>query len=828
MQPSPAADDVPASAAPPITVAVTEPRVLDHTPSPVPPAAEPTPGEQAGSLDTPTPAPISVSATLTSSLASARQSIRNGDYAAAQSLLAPLASDASLDPRQTATVLYLSARSALAEGNASQALVALDRLSALPVLQAEELSFEPASVLLLRARALTELGRPDDALLDYSAAVATDPALAEAVEPKIAALHLALGDGEAAAAAYRRAADSLVDTEEQRSALAGLLENLAVTYEGLGEPARAAAVYDEILTIARNAPYRTQILYKAGLAFAGAGDERTAVERWSSATVESPESQAAYLALVELVNRDVAVDAYQRGYIDLMAGAWLPAINAYQAYLAQGDAAAQQGAALLGIGQAYLGLNDPAAARPYFDRIINEFPSCDCYGQAWLELARVQVALGDTVAARRTYRTFAREHPSDPLAAEALWRSGLSALAEQNEAEAGLDLLTLVDSFPASARAPQALYAIAMGALETGLPNQAAGALARLVQEYPDYRWDAVAYWLGRVYHAQGKPDAGDEEWQRLVARAPDSYYGILAAQGLRDVLPSGGAMLQHVADVIGPAGVLQGDDGSQAFAEAWLATWIDGGDASLAALPAAVAEDPGWTAGRLLLAADLRTEASAAFNRILAVNREDPRVLYALSMAFEDLGLTNLSIRSTARLLQLAPVQLTEEAPIFLQQRAYPLPYASLIRDAARTHGIPPALYFSLIRQESLFEGEARSSAAAQGLAQIIPDTGQWIADRVGYPDYVNSLLFRPVVNVDFGAYYLAWARDYLDGNLVSALVGYNAGPGNAERWRALSGADDPLYVEVLEYTEPRLYVQAILSNLYHYERLYPTLSSP
>ena len=104
----------------------------------------------------------------------------------------------------------------------------------------------------------------------------------------------------------------------------------------------------------------------------------------------------------------------------------------------------------------------------------------------------------------------------------------------------------------------------------------------------------------------------------------------------------------------------------------------------------------------------------------------------------------------------------------------------------------------------------------------QIIPDTGEWVATRLGYVDYTNDLVYRPDVNLKFGAYYLAWARDYLNGNLISALVGYNAGPGNAERWRQSIGNDDALYVELLEYSEPRAYIRAILSNLYHYTRLY------
>ena len=63
---------------------------------------------------------------------------------------------------------------------------------------------------------------------------------------------------------------------------------------------------------------------------------------------------------------------------------------------------------------------------------------------------------------------------------------------------------------------------------------------------------------------------------------------------------------------------------------------------------------------------------------------------------------------------------------------------------------------------------------------------------------------------------------RDYLDDNLVSALVGYNAGPGNSKNWREMSGEDDVNFVEILEMYEPRTYVKAIAANLYHYYRLY------
>jgi soluble lytic murein transglycosylase len=280
--------------------------------------------------------------------------------------------------------------------------------------------------------------------------------------------------------------------------------------------------------------------------------------------------------------------------------------------------------------------------------------------------------------------------------------------------------------------------------------------------------------------------------------------------------------MLRTVAAVAGPPSRLEGDDGSQAFAEQWLAEWLQVEPAELVTLPADVAADPDLTTGRVLLELDERGDALAALERVYTRNQNDKQALYALSLEFERLNTYRLSLLAMARLLQFSPAGLVENAPIFLQQRAYPLRFEELISQEATANGIDPLVMFSLIRQESLFEEGARSWAAAQGLAQIIPDTGAWVAERLGYPGYTNALIYRPYINVKFGAYYLSWVRDYLDGNLVSALVGYNAGPGNSEVWRAQAGTDDALFVELVGLTEPRVYVQAVVTNLYHYTRLY------
>jgi soluble lytic murein transglycosylase len=779
----------------------------------------------------PTPAPPTATPTVPAmpadQLVQAVELHRMGDYVAARSRLAALINDPAAEQGVRQDARFYLAKGYLADGYYTEALNILEEMeagfdTATTSSAAPAPSFDrQTETHLLRALILSGAGRTGEAIESYRQAMASYPQLGVLVQPRLARAYAALGDSANAAVAYRAAADAATDVVQR----VVLLEALASTYSMAGRYAESVAAYDEILSVAVNAPYRAQIQYMAGEVLALSGDQSAAIARWQAATDEGPATNYAYRALVRLVERQVDFDLYQRGLINLAAESWQPAINALTAYLETAPADdARRDTALHMLGQSYLGIGDLASATATFDRVIAEYPTCTCFGQAWIDRARTLAAGGDSAGARRVYRTFARDYGSNALAPEALWRSGIMALNEGNAVEAAVDLLSIAELFPNSERAPQALYIIGVGAYVNKLYVESEDALERAQTLYPDYRWDAVGYWLGRAQAARGDRAAAEATWQAVVRRAPDVYFGVMSAQALRQLPSTGGSVvnLQNMAAIAGPPSTVAGDDGSQAFAEQWLADWLGVNASGLEQLPEAVTSDPDWIAGQMFLAVDERGDALAALERVYVRHQNDSATLYAMSMEFERLQAYRLSLIAMARLLQFSPAGLVENAPVFLQKRAYPQHFADLIVAESETYGIEPLLFFSLIRQESLFEEGARSFAAAQGLAQIIPDTGAWVAERLRYPNYTNAMVYRPFVNVKFGAYYLDWVRDYLDGNLVSALVGYNAGPGNSDSWRDSFGADDALFVEQLTYTEPRIYIHTIVSNFYHYTRLY------
>jgi soluble lytic murein transglycosylase len=131
-----------------------------------------------------------------------------------------------------------------------------------------------------------------------------------------------------------------------------------------------------------------------------------------------------------------------------------------------------------------------------------------------------------------------------------------------------------------------------------------------------------------------------------------------------------------------------------------------------------------------------------------------------------------------------------------------------------------------SVVRQESLFEGFVRSSAGAQGLMQLLPDTAQATSDSLGWPlGYTGEDIFRPMVNLRLGTHYLENNRSLLGGDLYAALAAYNAGPGNAMIWQGLADGDPDLFVEVVRFSETRDYLRLIYETYNTYRSLYSPL---
>jgi len=157
-----------------------------------------------------------------------------------------------------------------------------------------------------------------------------------------------------------------------------------------------------------------------------------------------------------------------------------------------------------------------------------------------------------------------------------------------------------------------------------------------------------------------------------------------------------------------------------------------------------------------------------------------------------------------------------------------YPTPWRTLVLTSAHNEGVDPAWAYGVMRQESRFRKDARSSSGALGLMQVMPATGQWLAKRMNERQFRPDHLLEPATNLRYGITYLRLMTEQLDGHPVLATGAYNAGPGRIGRLRQRHdlGSDAALldalrYIELLPIDETRDYIRKVLANTVIYSHL-------
>jgi soluble lytic murein transglycosylase len=152
-----------------------------------------------------------------------------------------------------------------------------------------------------------------------------------------------------------------------------------------------------------------------------------------------------------------------------------------------------------------------------------------------------------------------------------------------------------------------------------------------------------------------------------------------------------------------------------------------------------------------------------------------------------------------------------------------YPLAFWGVVERESTDRSVDAYLVTALIRQESLFDTNARSSANALGLMQILPATAERLATVTGNADFQSERLLDPVDNIALGTLYLQQLLGRYGGDLPRGLAAYNAGEAAVDKWqRRYPNMEDDEFVESISYRETRGYVKRVLTNRRIYEALY------
>ncbi|WP_210544336.1 lytic transglycosylase domain-containing protein [Rhodoferax sp. PAMC 29310] len=150
-----------------------------------------------------------------------------------------------------------------------------------------------------------------------------------------------------------------------------------------------------------------------------------------------------------------------------------------------------------------------------------------------------------------------------------------------------------------------------------------------------------------------------------------------------------------------------------------------------------------------------------------------------------------------------------------------FPMPHHDAVLKRTAQIGLDPAYVYGLIRQESRFITDARSSVGASGLMQVMPATARWTAKKIGLNDFKPHQITERDTNIAIGTGYLKLVLDDFAGSMPMAAAAYNAGPGRPRSWRGQTGApvlEAAIWAENIPFSETRDYVKKVLSNTTNY----------
>ena len=357
--------------------------------------------------------------------------------------------------------------------------------------------------------------------------------------------------------------------------------------------------------------------------------------------------------------------------------------------------------------------------------------------------ARVLEDLTRESEAITAYRAVATQYPAREAAAASLWRLGWLAYSKRDAPGAQRSWTRLADLGSAGA-----------------------------------YRMPAL-YWSGRAREQAGGGGAADL-YNQILAEAPRSYYGMLAA--------------------------------------ARLGRAREGGVSGQIALPPepreALTDDSGFARVVLLRRINLVEEAAAELEDVVQAAVSDPVRLYGLAGVYVEVERYHMALRIMRRHFQSLAATGDPTLPRAFWEMFFPYAWRDEVRDAAQRQGIDPYLVAAVVREESSYYPRATSRAGARGLMQLMPATARLMAPTGDLED--------PVFNIELGTRFLAGLmREFNDPRL--ALAAYNAGPNRVRQWLTARRSDDmEAFVEQIPFDETRLYVKKVVLAWDEYRRIY------
>lgn len=202
----------------------------------------------------------------------------------------------------------------------------------------------------------------------------------------------------------------------------------------------------------------------------------------------------------------------------------------------------------------------------------------------------------------------------------------------------------------------------------------------------------------------------------------------------------------------------------------------------------------------------------------------------YTIARLSLQAGLPNRAIRFAEPLWRNVPADyVIELAPRDMLDLLYPVPFRESLIKHASGKNVDPRFVLSIARQESRFQVEAKSVAAARGMMQFIPSTANEIAAQLNLTSFQQDDLYNADTAILFGSQYLANLFKQFPDQPQAVAGSYNGGADNLARWIGRSRSTEAdRYVPEIGFSQTKDYVYKVLANFWTYQRLYDAQLQP
>jgi soluble lytic murein transglycosylase len=541
----------------------------------------------------------------------------------------------------------------------------------------------------------------------------------------------------------------------------------------------------------------------------------------------TPADQEAVKALGELAVSGVDVapwtvdEWYERGSNLFRTGQYAKGLESFLKLLELDPKTPHRAQALFRIGVSQFNLGRRGDAAVALEKMVTEHPHDQSVPEALYWAGRSYSRMGERERGIRTFARILDSFPESEWADDALFLTG-NIYREANDMKKALTFYSrLASEYPDSRFADSSIWWRAWSYYAAGEYSRTEQTLQELVIRYPkSFLVNQALYWQGRTAERTGQTGKARVYFGKVLKRGPYTYYGYRAAERLGTMDGTSAVVNADPAPEVIPACAeesciedplfsFETDDGPP--------VWTEDARRLLSA-------EPSFRKTLELMHLDLRKEAAA---ELWFLQERIPRkrgLLIGLSKAFFELGDYYRSLVLVIRNYERYLDGEVREIPGDLWLLAYPQGYWDSILAYARKYGQDPYFIAAIIRAESQFHAEALSPAGARGVMQVMPSTGEWIAQTIRLQGFDGGKLFDSDTAINLGTWYISHLMKRFKNDPLLVAAAYNAGPEAVNGWLARNGPviERDEFVEFIPFSETRGYVKKVLRNYAEYKRIY------